>query len=81
MIKRNFASEYELKIVMNDSSLPKYYIHCSKETMNSLYLCLQNYTHKIVPSSAMHYQHLVIIHECGKKLLMIKNIKGFFFNT
>ena len=38
----------------------------------------QNYTHKIVHSSAMHYQNLIIIHECGKKLLKMKNSKSFF---
>ena len=37
----------------------------------SRHLCLQNYTHKIVHSSAMHYQNLIIIHECSKKLLEI----------
>ena len=28
---------------------------------------------KIVHSSAMHYQNLIIIHECSKKLLKMKN--------
>ena len=42
------------------------------------HLCLQNYTHKIVHSSAMHYQNLIIIHECSKKLLEIKNSKSLF---
>ena len=42
----------------------------------------QNYTHKIVHSSAMHYQNLIIIHECSKKLLEMKNSKtNFFFYT
>ena len=30
---------------------------------------LHNQTHQIVHSSAMYYQHLIIIHECSKKLL------------
>ena len=32
----------------------------------------------IVHSSAMHYQNLIIIHECSKKLLKMKNSKSFF---
>ena len=43
------------------------------EKMKDTSLCLQNYTHKIVHSSAMHYQNWIIIHECSKKLLKIKN--------
>ena len=31
-----------------------------------------------VHSSAMHYQNLIIIHECSKKLLKMKNNKSFF---
>ena len=34
-------------------------------------------SHKIVHSSAMHYQNLIIIHECSKKLLEMKNSKFF----
>ena len=41
-------------------------------------MCFQNYTHEIVRSSAMHYQILIIIHECSKKLLKMKNSKSFF---
>ena len=26
----------------------------------------------------MHYQNLIIIHECSKKLLKMKNSKSFF---
>ena len=44
------------------------------------HLCLQNYTHKIVHSSAMHYQNLIIIDECGKKLLKMKYSKSFFLH-
>ena len=33
---------------------------------------------KIVHSSAMHYQNLIIIRECSKKLLEMKNSKSFF---
>ena len=29
-------------------------------------------------SSAMYYQNLIIIHECSKKLLKMKNSKSFF---
>ena len=36
-------------------------------------MCLQNHNHKIVHSSAMHYQNLIIIRECSKKLLEVKN--------
>ena len=51
------------------------------------HLCLQNHTHKIVHSSAMHYQNLIIIRECSKKLLpsiitsipSIKQLSIFFF--
>ena len=35
--------------------------------------------HKIVHSSAMYYQNVIIIHECSKKLLKMKNSKSFFF--
>ena len=35
-------------------------------------MCLQNYTRKIVHSSAMHYQNLIIIHECNKMLSKMK---------
>ena len=37
-----------------------------------------NYTHKIVHSSAMYYYNLTVIRKCSKKLLTIKNSKGFF---
>ena len=40
---------------------------------------LQNYTHKIVHSSAMHYQNLNVIHKPNKKLLTMKSVKSFFF--
>ena len=43
-----------------------------KSEKNERHLCLQIYTHKIVHSSAMHYQNLIIIHECSKKLLKMK---------
>ena len=36
---------------------------------------LHNQTHKIVHSSAMYYQNLIIIHECSKKLLKMKIAK------
>ena len=39
---------------------------------------LHNQTHKIVHSSAMYCQNLIIIHECSKKLLKMKNSKSFF---
>ena len=39
---------------------------------------LHNQTHKIVHSSAIYYQNLIIIHECSKKLLKMKNSKSFF---
>ena len=42
---------------------------------------LHNQTHKIVHSSAMYYQNLIIIHECSKKLLKMKYSIFFFFNT
>ena len=32
----------------------------------------------IVHSSAIHYQNLIIIHECGKKLLKMKNSQSYF---
>ena len=35
---------------------------------NERHLCLQNYTHKIVHSSAMHYQNLNVIHKPSKKV-------------
>ena len=44
-----------------------------KKRKNERHLCLQNYTHKIVHSSDMYYQNLIIIHECSKKLLKMKN--------
>ena len=37
----------------------------------------QNQTHKIVHSSAMYFQNLIIIYECIKKLLKMKNSKSF----
>ena len=49
----------------------------NSEEKNERHLCLQNYTVEIVHSSAMHYQNLIIIHECGKKLLKMKNSKSF----
>ena len=39
---------------------------------------LHNQTHKLVHSSAMSCQNLIIIHECSKKLLNMKNSKKFF---
>ena len=51
-------------------------MHKSEKNVRHLYL--QNYTHKIVHSSAMHYQNLIIIHECGKKLLKMKYNKNKF---
>ena len=38
---------------------------------------LPNQTHQIVHSSAMYYQNFIIIHECSKKLLKMKNSKSF----
>ena len=38
---------------------------------------LHNHTHKIIHSSAMYYQNLIIIHECSKKLLKMKYSKFF----
>ena len=38
---------------------------------------LHNQIHKIVYSSAMYYKNLIIIHECSKKLLKMKNSKSF----
>ena len=49
-----------------------------KSETNGRHLCLQNHTHKIVHSSAMRYQNLIIIRECSKKLLEMKNSKSFF---
>ena len=37
-----------------------------------------NFAHKIVHSSAMYYQNLIIIHESSKKLLKMKNSKSVF---
>ena len=37
-----------------------------------------NFAHKIVHSSAMYYQNLIIIHESSKKLLKMKNSKKKF---
>ena len=37
-----------------------------------------NFAHKIVHSSAMYYQNLIMIHECSKKLLKMKNSRSFF---
>ena len=37
-----------------------------------------NFAHKIVHSSAMYCQNLIMIHECSKKLLKMKNSKKFF---
>ena len=42
---------------------------------------LQNQTHQIVQSSAMYYQNLIIIHECSKKVLKMKNSKLKCFLT
>ena len=36
------------------------------------------FAHKIVHSSAMFYQNLIIIHESSKNLLKMKNSKSFF---
>ena len=38
-----------------------------------------NFAHKIVHSSALYYQNLIMIHECSKKLLKMKNSKSFFY--
>ena len=38
---------------------------------------LHNQTHKIVHSSAMYYQNLIIIHECSKRLVKMKNSQSF----
>ena len=38
------------------------------------------FAHKIVHSSAMYYQNLIMIHACSKKLLKMKNSK-VLFNT
>ena len=38
---------------------------------------LHNQTHQIVHSSAVYYQNLIIIHECSKKLLKMKNFIFF----
>ena len=46
-----------------------------KSEKNERHLCLQNYPHKIVHSSAMHYQNFIIILECSKELLKMKNSK------
>ena len=51
-----------------------------KNRKNERDSCLQNYTHKIVHSSAMHYQNLIIIHECSKELLKMKNNKSLFWH-
>ena len=40
-----------------------------------------DFAHKIVHSSAMYYQTLIIIHECSKKLLKIKKNSKSFLNT
>ena len=37
---------------------------------------LHNQAHNIVHSSAVYYQNLIIIHECSKKLLKMKNCKN-----
>ena len=37
-----------------------------------------NFAHKIVHSSDMYYQNLIMIYECSKKLLKMKNSKSFF---
>ena len=44
-----------------------------KSEKKNRHMWLQNYTPTIVHSSAMHYQNLIIIHECSKKLLKMKN--------
>ena len=46
-------------------------------TMKESY-ATHNQTHTIVHSSAMYYTNLIIIHECSKKLLKMKNSKSFF---
>ena len=40
-----------------------------------------NFAHKIVHSSAMYYHHLIMIHECSKKLLKMKNSTKKFVLT
>ena len=37
-----------------------------------------NFAHKFVHSSAMYYQNLIMIRECSKKLLKMKNSKKKF---
>ena len=54
-------------------------MHKSEEMKDTM--SLQNYNNKIVHSSAMHYQNLIIIHECSKKLLKMKKIAKVFFLT
>ena len=38
---------------------------------------LHNQTHKVVHFSAMYYRILIIIHECSKMLLKMKDSKSF----
>ena len=47
------------------------FFFCGKECMitkQQKRVMLHNQTHKIVHSSAIYYQNLIIIHECSKKL-------------
>ena len=67
------------RVWKSPKSETKFWKECIKaKKWKTPVLCLQNYTHKIVHSSAMHYQNLIIIHECSKKLLKMKNSKSFF---
>ena len=42
-------------------------------------VCLQNYTHTIVHSSAMHYQIFNVIHKPSKTVINNEKCKKFFF--
>ena len=55
------------------------FIDCKLNKQNNeTQLWHQIYTHKIVHSSAMYYHNLHVIRKGSKKLLTIKNSKGFF---
>ena len=53
------------KVSKSPKSETIFWKECIKAKKNERHLCLQNYTHKIVHSSAMHYHNLIIIHECS----------------
>ena len=57
----------------NHQNLKLIFERMHKSERKKRHLCLQNYTHKIVHSSAMHYQNLK-----SKKLLTMKNSKSLF---